>query len=121
RVRAGSYTPIAVAAISLRGIPSAVAAGPTSLKLGSTGSVTFSGIKDAAGNTVPDGTNVLVSAESNAANENGWIASAGGSIVEGTVSSSTSPFCAHYKVLTVIDGSITLTYSTPGATVPTPA
>jgi hypothetical protein len=118
-VIAGNFTPIAVATISLRGITSAVAAGPTTLRLGTTGSVTFSGIKDAAGNTVPDGTNVLVSAENNAANQNGWIGSAGGSIVEGPVSSSTSPYGAHYKVLTVIGGSITVTYSTQGASVGT--
>jgi hypothetical protein len=49
-----------IGTLSLRGTTSATASGPTSLSRTSTGeTVTFSGIKDSAGNTVPNGTLVI--------------------------------------------------------------
>jgi len=84
---------------------------------GGTGAVTFSGIKDSAGNTVPDGTVVLATVASCAtANSTGNCNnSTGGTIVDGTTSSWNSAF----KQFTVMNGSITLTYSTAGASVGT--
>jgi hypothetical protein len=101
--------------INLVGVTSAEASGPASLSLangGSTATVTFSGIKDAAGNVVPDGTVVAVATGScDLLNSNGTCpGSVGGTIVDGT------PNGAGFKMFTVMNGSITVTYSTAGAT-----
>jgi hypothetical protein len=108
-------TSYATGAVQLPGTTSATASGPSSISLsgGGTASVTFSGIKDAAGNTVPDGTNVAVTVASCATltPSGSCNNSTGGTIVDGTVSPSDSRF----KVFTVQGGSITITYSPAGA------
>jgi hypothetical protein len=97
------------APVFLRGISSTTANGPTTLsKSGGSATVTFAGIKDSAGHLVPDGTLVLVSAANNATFTgccgNG---SSGGTIVDG----SASPSGTTWKVFTVQNGSVTVTYS----------
>ena len=99
----------AAAPVLLRGISSATANGPASLsKSGGTATITFSGIKDSAGHLVPDGTLVLVSA-ANDATFTGccFNGSTGGTIVDG----SASPSGSTWKVFTVQQGSVTVTYS----------
>jgi hypothetical protein len=111
-------TSFAVAAVQLRGATSAVASGPATLSLaGGTGTVTFSGIKDSAGNTVPDGTVVAVATGNCITRDlnSNCNFSSGGTIVDGTTSSSNSA----YKTFTVTNGSVTVTYSTAGASVGT--
>jgi hypothetical protein len=76
--------------------------------------VTFSGIKDSAGNAVPDGTAVGVTTGSYVALNNGfYVVSTGGTIVDGTTSSSNGNF----KIFTTLNGSVTVTYSSAGASV----
>jgi len=101
--------------VHLHGMSSATAAGPTALALGETGSVLFSGIKDSAGNTVPDGAKVVVSAVDCATfdDTDACVTSAGGTVLDGEV----SPSGGAYKVFTVIGGSVTVTYSTDGAAI----
>jgi hypothetical protein len=104
-----------VGTINLRGMTSAMASGPVSLPLtGGEGAVTFSGIKDVAGNLVPDGTLVVVTAAHNATVDASgccFNASVGGTIVDGAASPSSSQF----KVFRVMNGSVTVTYSPAGA------
>ncbi len=113
-------TAIAVGTVNLHGVTSAAANGPATMSrsANTTASVTFSGIKDSAGNTVPDGTAVVVTvAGSVAITSNGccYVTSVGGAIVNGNA----SPSGNIYKVFTTVNGSITVTYSTAGASVGT--
>jgi len=111
-------TAIGVGTVNLHGVTSATANGPASMSLAanSTASVTFSGIKDSAGNTVPDGTAVAVTAAGFVAINNGnYVQSTGGTIVNGN----SSPSGSNYKVFTIVNGSITVTYSTASASVGT--
>ena len=111
---------IAVAPLVLVGPSNAVGTATPSRLLADgaahTATVRFSPILDAHGNPLPDGTKVLVSASSSAGiNSAGtqWISSAGGHILEGQTSpSSTSSVI--YKVLTVQDGAVSMTYSSEG-------
>ncbi len=109
---------IAVGTVNLRGVTSATSNGPATMSISAntTASITFSGIKDSAGNTVPDGTAVAVTAANSATINNGsYVSSSGGTIVNGN----TSPSGTIYKVFTTLNGSITVTYSTAGASVGT--
>lgn len=111
-------TAIGLGAVNLHGVTSTTATGPATMSLSanSTRSVTFSGIKDSAGNMVPDGTAVAVTAGSYIAlNGCCWVVSAGGTIVDGNP----SPSGGNYKVFTTVNGSVTVTYSTAGASVGT--
>jgi hypothetical protein len=77
-----------------------------------TAPITFSNIRDAAGNPVPDGGKVLVSAGNCASKNQAWggcVSSAGGTIADGTPSGS-------WKLFAVQNGSVTVTYSGAGAT-----
>jgi hypothetical protein len=98
----------------LRGISSATANGPTTLsRSGGSATVTFSGIKDSAGNLVPDGTLVAVTTANSILVIPGccFIGSTGGTIVDG----GTSPSGTQYKVFVVQNGTVTVTYSPAGA------
>jgi hypothetical protein len=107
----------AVGNIFLRGTSSTTASGPTSMSrtANATGeTITFTGIKDSAGNTVPDGTLVVATVENNGTlNGAGtlWNTSAGGTILGGSASASGTQF----KVFIVQGGAIALTYSPAGA------
>ena len=109
----------AVGIVNLRGMTSAMASGPATLsRTGEPGTVTFSGIKDSAGNTVPDGTRVVVTAAHNATvTDTGCChnGSTGGTITDG----GPSPSGAHFRVFTVEGGSVTVTYSAATAGVGT--
>jgi Bacterial Ig-like domain/Carboxypeptidase regulatory-like domain len=112
-------TSFAIGTIQLPGMTSATSSGPTSLSVSSGGNatVTFSGLKDANGNSVPDGSSVAI-AVANCASfsfAGSCNSSVGGTIVDGTVSSSDSRF----RIFTVTNGAITVTYSTTGASVGT--
>jgi len=107
-------TEIGLAEIKLHGTTSATASGPTAIpRSGGTASVTFAGIRDSAGNLVPDGTIVVVSVTSCAMrfSSNACIDSAGGTITNGT----DSPSGGALKYLTVMNGSVIVNYSTAGA------
>ena len=109
-----SSTAFSVGTLQLHGLTSATGSGPSTLSLSTntTGSVTFSGIKDSAGNTVPDGTVVAVTAANDGSvNAGFFVTSTGGTIVNGGA----SPSGAQYKIFTTLNGAITVTYSTAGA------
>jgi hypothetical protein len=110
---------VAIGTILLHGTTSATGSGPSSLSLsaGATATVTFSGIKDSAGNTVPDGTNIAVTAAPGCLTitNGGCNSSSGGTISGGTPSASDGRF----QVFTVMNGSISVTYSTVGASLGT--
>jgi hypothetical protein len=110
-------TEIGIGAVNLHGTTSTTASGPASLHSGQTATVTFSNIKDSAGNLVPNGTLVGVSAVSCAAFfSNGFcVSSTGGSITDGTV----SPSNGNFKVYSVQNGSVTISYSSTGASLGT--
>jgi len=103
----------ATGTVSLRGITSASSSGPqTVARGGAPVTITFTGIKDSAGNTVPDGTRVGVTAASNVttdATTGQVISSVGGSIVDGTTSTDNGNF----KVFPVINGTVTVSYQPP--------
>jgi hypothetical protein len=103
-----------VGVLQLRGITSATAIGPETISRssGETATITFTGIADAAGTPVPDGTLVVASAASCAGREgNGvCVSSVGGTITDGAE----SPTGTQYKVFTVQGGSVTVTYSPSG-------
>jgi len=108
---------IAIAPILLHGISSATGNGPTTIsKTAGTVTVTFSGIKDSAGNLVPDGT-LVAATTANGIMVSGccFVSSSGGTIVDG----SPSPSGSNWRVFSVQDGSITLTYSPGTASVGT--
>jgi hypothetical protein len=107
---------IAVGTVNLHGVSSATSNGPATMSLSAntTASVTFNGIKDSAGNTVPDGTAVAVTvASSVAVNGCCFVSSTGGTIVNGD----SSPSGNMYRVFTTVSGSVTVTYSTAGASI----
>jgi hypothetical protein len=108
-----TITDIAVTPIALRGISSATGNGPATLsKSAGTVTVTFSGIKDSAGHLVPDGTLVAATTANNILVSGCcFVTSTGGTIVDG----SPSPSGANYRVFSVQNGSITLTYSSATA------
>lgn len=110
---------IGVGTVNLHGVTSTTASGPATISLSanSTASVTFSGIKDSAGNTVPDGTAVAVTVGSGITYVSGvgYNYSVGGTIVNGNPSSQNSNF----KIFATLNGSVTVTYSTAGASVGT--
>jgi protocatechuate 3,4-dioxygenase beta subunit len=112
---------IGTAQVRLNGTTSAEASGPATVSraTGSTATITFSGIKDAAGNTVPDGTVVGVGIGYCVARDpNGFcINSAGGTIVDGNP----SPTGSGWKSYTVTNGTITVSYSPAGANAETTA
>jgi hypothetical protein len=105
-------TNIGVGKLLVHGTTYAYAAGPWQVLPGSTAQITVSYIYDSAGNSVPDGTRLLVSAD-NCASKNtsfdGCVQSAGGSITNGTPSGA-------WRLFTVQNESITATYSPEGAT-----
>ena len=109
-------TALGFGTINLHGASSATASGPATLAIGAggTGTITFSGIKDSAGNTVPDGTIVMVTTGNCATltPQGACNLSTGGTIIGGTTSTSNS----NYQQFTVMNGSVTMTYSTSGAT-----
>lgn len=106
----------AVGSIFLRGTSSATASGPASMSRGSAGqTITFAGIKDSAGNAVPDGTLVVATVKDQAtlnSTATQFNSSAGGTILDG----SPSPSGTHFKVFVVQGGAISLTYAATGAT-----
>jgi hypothetical protein len=106
-------TEIGVATVDLHGTTSTTASGPASLHLGQAATVTFSNIKDSAGNLVPDGTLVAVSPVNCAAIfPSGFcVSSSGGSIVDGTL----SPANGNFRAYSVVKGGITVSYSSTGA------
>ncbi|HKY21469.1 MAG TPA: carboxypeptidase regulatory-like domain-containing protein, partial [Vicinamibacterales bacterium] len=104
---------IAVKALSLVA-PANARASVTPTKLFADGAVrtsrvTFEAILDAFGNPLPDGAKVVVTAAGQVAltPQGFWVESAGGQILEGEV----SPNGPEFKVLTVQDGRVALTYS----------
>ena len=105
--------------LNLHGTSSTSASGPATLSIGAQGSgaVTFSGIKDSAGNTVPDGTIVLAAIGNcvTLTTAGGCNFSTGGTLSGGT----TSTWNSSYQQFTVVNGSVTMTYSVAGATVGT--
>jgi hypothetical protein len=110
-----SFRALGIGAVLLRGMTSATGSGPASVPLsGGTATVTFSGIKDSAGNNVPDGARVLVTATSHTWHYaiGSYIGSRGGTIANGTEAQVLGPTV---KMFTVIDGSITVQYTTAGA------
>jgi hypothetical protein len=100
----------------VRGVSYATAFGSASLSgaTGATTHVTFNGVKDAGGNTVPDGTLVLVTtANCGTTTSAGQCdTSAGGVIVDGDE----SPLGPEYRVFTVRDGRVVVTLSSGGLT-----
>jgi len=109
----------AVGSIFLRGTSSATASGPVTMsRTGAAQTITFTAIKDSAGNTVPDGSLVVASVVNNATlNSAGtqFNASAGGTILDGAA----SPSGTNFKVFVVQGGAISLTYSASGASTST--
>jgi hypothetical protein len=113
-----SYRSLGTATISLVGATSASAsANPTYLHgdgADRRATVTVTGIVDAAGRPVPDGTKLVVSAESSDflnAQGTAWIVSAGGTIVGGT------PSNGNRKIFTVQNGQIVFEYSAQNVSV----
>jgi hypothetical protein len=111
-------TEIGVGTVNLHGTTSTTASGPASLHLGQTATVTFSNIKDSAGNLVPDGTMVVVATANCAALfSNGLcVGSTGGSLLDGTP---LSPNNGNFHVYSVVKGGITVSYSSTGASLGT--
>jgi hypothetical protein len=107
-------TEIGVGTVNLHGTTSTTASGPATLRLGQTGTITFSNIKDSAGNLVPDGTLVAVATANCAARfSNGFcVGSTGGSLLDGMPS---SPNNGNFHVYSVVKGGITVSYSSTGA------
>ncbi len=105
--------------VHLWGATAATSNGPTSLKLtgGPTGKarITFAGIRDGLGNTLPDGTIVLATAADCGTFLSGTVCnvSKGGTLLDGAPSNAGPQFRAY----TVNGGSVTVTYSTAGASV----
>jgi hypothetical protein len=112
-----TFAALAVAPIQLHGITSTTANGPSTLSLsGGSATVTFSGIKDSAGNLVPDGTLVAVTAAGGVTVSGCcYVQSAGGTILDGAP----SPTAAYWKVFPVQHGTVTVTYSPSGASIGT--
>ncbi|MEA2462923.1 MAG: hypothetical protein QOJ98_670, partial [Acidobacteriota bacterium] len=105
---------IGVAEIHVHGVTSTVPSGPASVKrggsTGTTATITFSNIKDSAGNPVPDGTPVAVTALNNVTYTSWWNDSAGGTITNGNTSPDN-----RFKWFTVTNGAVTVEYSSTGA------
>jgi hypothetical protein len=108
---------ISFAPVLLHGITSTTANGPATLSTsGGSATISFTGIKDSGGNLVPDGTVVLVSAADSATFTNCcFVRSSGGTIVDGSPSSSG----VQWKAFVVQHGTVTVTYSPSGASVGT--
>ncbi len=107
-------TEIGTGNVNLHGTTSTTPSGPASLHLGQTATVTFSNIKDSAGNLVPDGTLVAVATGNCAAffGNGACVGSTGGSLLDGTP---LSPNNGSFHVYSVVKGGITVSYSSTGA------
>jgi hypothetical protein len=108
-------TALATVPMLLRGTSSATASGPSTLN-GAPGVVTFSAIKDSAGNTVPDGTLVAATAAAYATAD--AITGNGIPSVGGTITGGTTPPSGNYRLFTVTGGAVSMTYSTSGVMTP---
>lgn len=112
---------LATGSVQLNGVRSTSASGPATLSIaaGATGTVTFSDIKDSAGNVVPDGSIVVATVADSVTRLPGSTSSnrspAGGTLEGGTESNSG----IQYKYYTVQNGTVTVTYSTSNANVGT--
>ncbi len=109
---------LATGEVHLHGTTAATSNGASSVRLaGGAAKVTFAGIRDALGNTVPDGTVVVATAANCGTFSSGTTCnvSVGGTLLDGADSPSGSQFRAY----TVTAGSITVTYSTAAASLGT--
>jgi hypothetical protein len=104
--------PFAAAAVTLVGMDTATFLAPATTAPGSAVSVTLTNIRDAAGNLVPDGTRLAVTAarwyNRDGSYHNG---SAGGSIGGGVA----TPNDGNFRTLTVSGGQVTFTFNAPAA------
>lgn len=109
---------LGTAQIRINGVTSTTGTGPASIpRYNGTATVTFSNIRDAAGNLVPDGVPIAATVAHNMTITGGWWnGSAGGKITNGALTPNAS-----YKLFTVVNGSITVEYSTEGVTANPPA
>jgi hypothetical protein len=108
---------IGTAPIRINGVASTTGSGPASIHVPGTATVTFSNIRDAAGNLVPNGTPVAVTVANNATFTGCCFnASSGGTITNGNA----SPSGTQWKWFTVQDGAVAIEYSTTGVTAATP-
>jgi len=105
--------PLLATTITLAGMGSGVYAAPATVAPGGQVTVTFSDIRDALGNVVPDGTRVALTAAAwYRMSDGGWNNnSAGGSFADGVG----APNDGRFKVYVVTGGSITATFVAPGA------
>jgi hypothetical protein len=109
---------IATGEVHLHGPTAATANGAAQALLsGGEVKVTFAGIRDALGNRVPDGTVVVATAANCGTFSSGTSCnvSAGGTLLGGAP----SPSGPEFRAYTVAGGSVTLTYSTSGASLGT--
>jgi hypothetical protein len=109
---------IATGEVHLHGPTAATANGAAQALLsGGEVKVTFAGIRDALGNRVPDGTVVVATAANCGTFSSGTSCnvSAGGTLLGGAP----SPSGPEFRAYTVAEGTVTLTYSTSGASLGT--
>lgn len=103
--------PFAVATVTLTGLDSGTFVGPATVSPGSSTAVTLTNIRDAAGNLVPDGTRIALTAalwyERDGSYPNG---SAGGSITGGQA----TPNDGSFRTFIVSGGQVTFTFTAPG-------
>lgn len=102
--------PFAVAQVTLAGFDSATVLAPATIIADGSTSVTLTNIRDAAGNLVPDGTRIAVTA-ANWNNRDGSCCnnSAGGTIAGG----SATPNDSRFRTLTVAGGEVSFTLTAP--------
>jgi hypothetical protein len=102
--------PFAVATVTLAGYNTGTFAAPATTTAGGTVSMTLSNIRDAAGNLVPDGAKVAVTAN-NWSNRDGSCCngSAGGTIVGGAA----TPNDGGFRTFVVSGGAITFSFTAP--------
>ena len=108
--RVGSQ-PFAVATVTLTGPDSGTFVGPTTVSPGGSLSVTLTNLRETAGNLIPDGARVAISAAA-WYNRDGSYSnnSAGGSIAGGVA----TPNDGNFRTFTVSGGQVTFTFNAPG-------
>lgn len=104
--------PFAVATVTLTGLDTATFTGPATVSPGSTTALTLTNIRDAAGNLVPDGTRIALTAAAWYNRDGSYHNNSAGGTIGGGVA---TPNDGSFRTFVVTGGQITFSFTAPGS------
>jgi hypothetical protein len=104
--------PFAATSVTLAGLDTGTFTGPATVSPGSTTAMTLTNIRDAAGNLVPDGTRIALTATLWYNRDGSYPNNSAGGSIGGGVS---TPNDGNFRTFVVSGGSITFSFTAPGS------